>query len=338
MFTQELSNGMILQSTLIILSGFIVGFIFEKIILVRLQKKAREKSSQSLVLITKSLGGFVSWIIGLFGIYYGIHLLPIEQTMLQKIDKGLTILAITTITWIAQRASSRFVSLYTSRPNTPFPSSSIFTLITQFVIISIGFLIGMQSLGISITPLITAMGVGGLAVALGLQDTLSNIFSGLTILASKQLSIGDTIDLGNEKKGVIKDISWRYTTLETASGNLLIIPNAQLAAEMVTNYSQPQLETSFSVEITLPYSVNLKKIEPLLQKIAEEIKEKEEGAVKEYTPLVRFYGFNDLGIQTKIIMKATHYSAQFTLIHETLKKIHAALEKEGVTIPTHTNL
>ena len=87
-----------------------------------------------------------------------------------------------------------------------------------------GFLVVLQTLGVSIAPLLTALGVGGLAVALALQDTLANLFAGIHILASKTVQPGDYIRLSSGEEGYVVDINWRQTTVRQLSNNLVDHP------------------------------------------------------------------------------------------------------------------
>ena len=105
-------------------------------------------------------------------------------------------------------------------------SATIFVNITRIVVLAMGFLVVLQTLGISIAPLLTALGVGGLAVALALQDTLANLFAGVHILASKTVQPGDYIRLSSGEEGYVVDINWRNTVVRQLSNNLVIIPNA----------------------------------------------------------------------------------------------------------------
>ena len=94
-------------------------------------------------------------------------------------------------------------------------------------------------MGISIAPILTAFGVGGLAVALALQDTLANLFAGVEIAASRQLHAGDFIRLDSGDTGTVIDINWRTTVVEDVDGNRVIVPNAKLAAAIFMRYRLP---------------------------------------------------------------------------------------------------
>jgi small-conductance mechanosensitive channel len=96
--------------------------------------------------------------------------------------------------------------------------------ITRVAVWTIGGLVLLNSLGVAITPLLTALGVGGLAVALALQDTLSNLFAGVHILASRKVQPGDFIQLDNGMEGYVEDTNWRSTIVRQFPNNILVVP------------------------------------------------------------------------------------------------------------------
>ena len=105
--------------------------------------------------------------------------------------------------------------------------------------------------------MLTALGVGGLAVALALQDTLGNLFAGLQIVASKQVRPGDYLLLESGQEGSVTDIAWRYTTLRTQSNNLVVVPNAKLGQSIITNFQLPDQPLSVIIEFGVAYSSDL---------------------------------------------------------------------------------
>lgn len=335
MFAASFEPAALLPALYYTLAGVVLGFIFEKIILVKMRSAAKKINSQRAQIVTDSLRGLGMWIVGLIGLYYAIPTLLLQEAYAKGFEMAIIVAGIAIVTWIMRRVSVRLISLYTHREGSPFPQSSIFTHITQITILSLGLLIALQTLGISITPLITAMGVGGLAIALGLQDTIGNLFAGLTVLASKKIVPGDIIEVENDKKGTVNDISWRYTTIKTPDGHTVVLPNSKLAAGTITNFSQPTTEVGFNVMLRLPYDVNLAEVETLLTDVAYRVMQKEDGSVKEHMPTVRFKEFGQMGIETKIFVRAQTHDAQYKLQHELVKAVHAALTEKGISMP-HT--
>ncbi len=121
----------------------------------------------------------------------------------------------------------------------PASSSSIFKTLALIIVGLVGLLIVLDELGIAIAPIITALGVGGLAVALSLQDTLANLFAGLHILMSRNIRSGDYLRLASGEEGYVQDITWRNTTLRELSDNLVIVPNKKMTETILRNFSLP---------------------------------------------------------------------------------------------------
>ncbi len=106
------------------------------------------------------------------------------------------------------------------------PSSSIFINICRIVIWMIGLSIILDAgFNINVSALITALGVGGIAISLGFQDTISNLIGGLQVSIMKIIQPGDHVKIGTDA-GVVKDVTWRHTSIVNASGEVVIIPNS----------------------------------------------------------------------------------------------------------------
>src|SRR5690606_23283871 len=133
--------------------------------------------------------------------------------------------------------------------------------IIKVIVYCIGMLVILQSLGVSITPILAGVGVGGRAVALALQDTLSNLLAGIQVISTKQINPGDFIKLESGQEGVVEDISWRYTALKTGYNNTIIVPNSKLAGIIVSNYFLPDKEIMFDIAVGVDYNSDLEKVE-----------------------------------------------------------------------------
>jgi small-conductance mechanosensitive channel len=191
----------------------------------------------------------------------------------------------------------------------------------------------LQTLGISIAPILTALGVGGLAVALALQDTLANLFAGVHLLASKKIRIGDYVKLETGQDGYVADINWRNTSIRQLPNNMIIVPNAKMASAIVTNFYRPQSELSVPVEISADYGSDLDKIEAVTKDIIRDVMETVPGGVPTFEPLVRFHTFDDWAIRFTAILRAREFADQYLIKHEFVKRLCARYEAEGIEIP-----
>ena len=172
-----------------------------------------------------------------------------------------TTLLILSIFWFLKNLLERIFTVYVEKSRSKIPAASIIKNTIKVFIFSIGFLIILQALGISITPILTTLGVGGLAVALALQDTLANLFAGFQIIASKRVKPKDYIKLDNGNEGYVVDINWRDTVLRQLDFNHIIIPNSTLTSAVVTNYYRPKKSMLVLVEVGVDYSSDLEMVE-----------------------------------------------------------------------------
>jgi small-conductance mechanosensitive channel len=209
-------------------------------------------------------------------------------------------------------------------------SATIFVSITRVVVWTIGALVLLDSLGIAITPLLTALGVGGLAVALALQDTLSNLFAGIHILASRKVLPGDFIQLDNGMQGYVVDTNWRSTIIRQLPNNLLVVPNATVASSIVTNFHLPEHELSVTVPVGVSYESDLEHVEQITIDVGREVMQEVEGAVPGHEPTIRYTDFGGSSINFNVGLRAAEVTTQALITHEFIKRLHRRFLKEDI--------
>ena len=317
----------------IVLFTTIISLVIKKILLVRLEHLAKKTTVSADDIIIRALKGVVLlWGI-LIGILIALQVVTIPENIRNTLWSITTVAILFSVTIFFANVLGEFVVSYTAKYSETLPSTSIFRNITRLVILIIGFLIILQRIGISISPLLTALGVGGLAVALALQDTLSNLFAGIHILVSKQVRPGDFIKLETGEEGYVVDISWRNTTIRMLPNNLVVIPNSKLASSIVTNYYMPEKMLSVLVSVGVSYDSDLEKVEKIVIEVAKEVMQTVPGGVPEFEPFVRYSSFGDFSINFSVIMRAKEYTDQFLIRHEFIKRLHKRFKKEGIEIP-----
>ncbi len=250
----------------------------------------------------------------------------------QALTRGLYIVVIVIATVIAVRVVGGLVRRW-MKATGAVPATSIFVNIARVGVIILGAGFVLSVLGISITPVITALGVGGLAVALALQDTLSNLFAGLQIVASKQIRPGDYLLLDTGQEGTVTDTAWRTTTLRTQSDNLVIVPNSVLAQAIVTNYRLPAEAVATTVEFGVGYGSDLDHVQRVVTEVAAQVMDEAGHDVGERDPIVRFRAFQDSQILCAAILYVPGYGDQFPLRSAFIKALHARFADEGISFP-----
>lgn len=273
------------------------------------------------------------WCIAI-GLYFGIAVSELPDKYIHYSTRLIHIIIIFSITIAAANVAGRVFRNYVRKSNLPIPTTGLAYGILKGTIIVIGLLIILSVLGISITPLITAFGVGGLAVALALQDTLSNLFSGIHILMEKTIRVGDFIRLETGQEGYVEDITWRTTRVRMLPNNMVVIPNSKLAQSIVTNYYLPDKKMSLLIQIGVSYSEDPERVEAVLVDEAKKAVGQVPGLLGDPEPFVRFIpGFGDSSLDFTLICQVQEFVDQYLAQHELRKRIFKRFRKEGIGIP-----
>jgi small-conductance mechanosensitive channel len=316
--------------------ALLAGLIFERFVLRHLRTLAERTPWQGDEIIVHGLRGMTTLWFVLAGLYAASFTIPIHPTVLVIVHKAIAVLVILSGTIVVSRIVVGFVSLSGAREGAGLPSASILSKVASLAVYLVGILIIMDALGVSITPLLTALGVGGLAVALALQDTLGNLFAGIHILASRKIRPGEYISLETGQEGTVTDISWRNTIIRTPSNNLVIVPNSRIASSIVTNYFQPNRELTITLPLTVARNSDLDKVERVTKEVAARLLKEVPGASGEFEPLVRFNAIGDAGIGFNVVLRVKDFDVQFLLKHEFIKQLQRRYRAEGIEIPYPT--
>lgn len=204
--------------------------------------------------------------------------------------------------------------------------------IVNSVVYVLGFLLVLTAFHVEVTPLIASLGIGGLAVALALQSTLSNYLAGLYVTSDRSVVLGDILQLDNGLQGRVEKIGWRATNIRTFTNDLVILPNAKLADMILTNYNQPEMRTGVKVSCGVGYDSDLKKVEEVTLDEARKVLARIPGGKLDPAPFIRFKKFNDSNIDYEVTLHAEDFPAKEIIVHEYIKALHERYRKEGIDI------
>jgi small-conductance mechanosensitive channel len=316
-----------------IFAGYAVGKIFEHLVIKRLKALAKQSAWRADDILLESLGRTTTIWFLLGGFYGAVETMPLSADLAAFLRKALFIAFVASGTLLIARLGVNYVNLYAMQVRGILPSTTIFSNLTRALIYIIGVLVILQTLGISITPILTALGVGGLAVALALQDTLSNFFAGLQIIGSGQVKPGEFIRLESGEEGYVVDVTWRNTTIRQLPNNMVIIPNAHLASSRVTNFDRPDKEQAILVQVGVSYGSDLEKVERVTIDVARDIMQSVQGGIPEFQPFIRYHTFADFSINFTVIMRGREFVDQYLVKHEFVKRLHERYARESIEIP-----
>jgi small-conductance mechanosensitive channel len=218
--------------------------------------------------------------------------------------------------------------------NLVIPATGLSLTVVTVVIWIVGSLVLLSGLGVSITPILTALGVGGLAVALALQDTLSNFFAGLHLLMDKPLRVGDFVKLESGQEGYVEDIGWRTTRIRMLPNNTVIIPNNKITQSILTNYYLPDPHMAVLIPISVSYDVDPDQVERVLVDETTQAMGGLPGLLREPAPFVRLIpGFGNSSLDFTLICQVREFTDQFVVQHELRKRILRRFKAERIEIP-----
>ena len=197
----------------------------------------------------------------------------------------------------------------------------------------IAALIILDHFQIQITPIIAALGIGGLAVGLALQDSLSNFFAGMYIVTGSSLRIGDFIEIPSEKiSGNIEDIGWRATRIRTTQNSTVIVPNSKISQSVVINTHLPDKEVGVNLECGVSYgSTDLEKVERTTVEVAEKSSRMSRAQLKISSRSFDFTHWES-NINFTVTMRAEEQTFRAQLVHEFIKALKARFDAEKIEI------
>lgn len=259
--------------------------------------------------------------------------LPLPSKFDQPVGLAVKVLVILALFFFLDRLVLQLLRRFAAKINTFDLSGGLVQGLVRAVVLGFGLLIILDSLGISITPLVASLGIGSLAVALGLQETLANLFAGIYILADRPVRVGDFIKLESGEEGYVSEIGWRNTRIRMLPGVVVVVPNNKIISTTIHNYYLPDKEMAALAEVGVAYQSDLEKVERVTIEVAREVQKKVQGAVPNFEPFIRYHTFSDSSINFTVILRVKEFTDQYLVKHELIKALHTRYQKEGIVIP-----
>lgn len=204
--------------------------------------------------------------------------------------------------------------------------------VLMVMIYGIGFMVALDALSVSISPILGGLGISGLAVALALQPTLSNFFAGTYVLSDGAINVGDYIELQGGPAGYVVEVGWRSTKIRTWLNNRVVIPNSIIADSIVVNYSAPEPAMNILIVSGVSYDSDLERVEEVTMEVARQAVADLPEAVKTMDPFFGFDSFGDSNIQFWLFMQAKDRFGSFVVTNALIKRLQARFKIEGIEI------
>lgn len=329
----------LLVSAIILAVVAALAFVFSRLISRLLLRVAHFSAGDLDDTIISALRGPVTVLIILAGAYLAITIpLPLAHPVQEVVNKAAALAAIFTgaylinsvgsavLLWLEEHLESRDVA---NAGGWALPLARRGMLV---VIIAMAAMISLDILGVNISPLIAGLGLGGLAVALALQPTLSNLFAGTYVITEGVVSEGDYVEMENGVTGYVVDVNWRSTRLRTWGNNLVVIPNSRFAETIITNYSMPDEHVNVYLTCGVAYESDLRQVEAVSMDVMRQVERDHPGVVKDYGVYFGYDTFGESNVDFWLFMQASSRLDSFEVRTELIKQLHARLTDEGITI------
>lgn len=279
------------------------------------------------------VGRRLPWWFLLVGVWLAAGYWPLTAEVQLLVGRTVFVLGAVSMTFAVAAIASHSVDIYGAMIAPALPVSSLTRNVAWGLTAVLGMLVVLNGLGLSITPMLTALGVGGLAVALALQEPLANFFAGLFITLAGQIRVGDYIKLDSGQEGYVEDFSWRSTRLRMLANNLVLVPNAKLAQAIVVNHHLPSRDLAVLVEVGVDYASDLRQVERVVMEVGREVMAEVPGGIPDFDPFIRYHTFADSSVNFSVILRGQEFVDQYLIKHEFVKRLHARFNDEGIVIP-----
>lgn len=333
-FDQYITNPY-LRSLAILFAVFIllrvIIFVIERVVLA-LTKKT--KTDIDDIFIKKSSKPFTI-LVGLIGLRIAIEELPLNQSAETIISSIIFSLMTIVVAFIIYYFIDLFlvIGLRRALKGTNFEAEESVAGLANSVMKAIlavsVFLFILSIWGVEIGPFLAGLGIAGIAVALALQPTLANVFSGISMLLDKTIKAGDLIYLDQQTKGKIQRVGLRSTKILTFDNELLIVPNTKLAETTIQNVAQPEPKARVVIPFSVAYGTDINKVKEIILKEISQIK----NSLKKPTPTVRFIAMGTSSLDLKAYFYVDTFEHRFASIDEANTRIYNILRKKKIEIP-----
>ncbi|MFQ6083309.1 MAG: mechanosensitive ion channel family protein [Candidatus Aminicenantia bacterium] len=273
------------------------------------------------------------------GFYFSIRTISIFNPYQTEIKILFGILTIAIIAYLGTKIVRAFGDWYAvkvaPKTKTDFDEKYLpfFIRVINIVIYGLAIIIILGQLGIQIGPLVASVGIAGIAVALALQETLSNLFAGAYIIADRPISPGDYVEIEGGLKGYVHEIGWRTTKIRTLPNNFIIIPNSKLTQSIITNYYAPETGTRVVIPVGVSYESDLDEVEKVTIEVAKKVMKETPGGDEKFEPFIRYNKFDDFSINFSVILQVEEIVSKYLVTHNFIKELTKRYRQEGIEIP-----
>jgi small-conductance mechanosensitive channel len=272
------------------------------------------------------------------GLYYAVASLDLPQRVHVAAAGTIFVLMTAIFTNIAYRITHELLTSYaaflTSKHGDGLDRHLVPLLekVITIFIAGTALIIILKHFNLDILSLVTALGIGSLAIGLAAKDTLANMISGFTLIIDRPFRIGDRIQLKDGHWGDVTDIGLRTTKIKTVDNTLLIIPNADLCNATVINLAFPDVRTKVRVNIGVAYGSDPDEVKKRLVELALA----DADVLADPAPEAFFVSFGDSALQMALFFWVDDYTKVFSVTDRINTLISSRFREHGILIPFPT--
>ena len=330
-----MENSSVVSAVAVVLIAAMIGLFVRNLLVSRLTRLAKTTKTEADDTLVKSLRWSMPVWFLLAGLFIASKLVQLPAQASSIFEKALISVLILSITFWAANLGADLLRVVSPAATGGMisPATGVIRYVVKAAVLAVGGLVLLSTLGISVTPILTTIGIGGLALALGLQETLSNLFAGIQVTLAGNIQLGDFIQLESGEQGYVDDVQWRTTRIRTLPNNFVLIPNSRLAQSIVSNYYRPSKDLAVLVDVGVHYSSDLAHVERVTCEVGSKIMKEVAGGVSEFSPFIRYHTFADSSINFTVILRAQQFVDSFLIKHEFIKALSQRYNSEGIVIP-----
>lgn len=307
----------------------LVIFVLEKVIL-RLTLKT--KTNLDDMIIEKTSKPF-SFIVFMIGLRLAVNELSFSAEILGVISKliySFIVFLVGYATYVVVDLLVRFGwGKVSSKSKIDKSLTSLMHSVLKVLWVVFVFLYVLNLWGVEIGPFLAGLGIGGIAVAFAMQESLSNIFGGVSLIFDRSVRVGDVVSLDKETSGTVLRVGLRSTKIKTFDNEVIIVPNSLLSQNKIQNLAQPEPKSRVVVPFSVSYGEDIEKVKKI---VVDEIK-KVKNISKEPEPVVRFLEMADSSLNFKAYFFVDSYKFKLDALDEANTRIYNILNFNGIEIP-----
>ena len=307
----------------------LVLLVVRRLILAALYKRARGDDSLLYAALETLRVPSILWCIA-GAMKFGLDLSFIPPSYTAEASRVIAAFLIVSVSIGLASLSARAMAIHGRRSGTSLALSGLPRTLLQVFVFTLGAAAVLALYNVNIAAILGALGIGGLAVALALQDTLANFFAGIHILVEEPISLGSSIRLSSGEEGVVTDIGWRTTRLRSGQNNIVVIPNTKITTGILINFTLPDTRVAAEIPILVGFDADLDRV----RRIALEESRAADGVLPNPEPFLLFSpGATATHLQFALVFHVPDVGRKPAVQSDIRLRIYNRMRAERVPLP-----